>query len=268
MIRGLYTSASGMLVQQTNQDVIANNLANVNTPSYKKDMAVFRAFPEMLIRRMADFSPPEPGQTEKNPVIGRLGTGATPDGIMTDFSYSGVRVTDNPTDLALNGKGYFVVNTPDGERYTRNGQFSVRADGTVVSPDGYQLLGQKGPIVVPANAKIHVDANGRIFNGDQELDQLRIMGFDEPVAGQEPILEKQGDSLFRLSGQQQGNGTLREMTAGETEVKSGSLELANVNVVQEMVQMISAARAYEANQKAIQAQDGTLDKACGELGRA
>ncbi|MTV49592.1 flagellar basal-body rod protein FlgF [Heliobacillus mobilis] len=267
MIRGLYTSASGMLAQQANQDVIANNLANVNTASYKKDRAVFQAFPEMLIRRIADFSPPAPGEIEKNPIIGRLGTGATLDRIWTDTSYTGVRNTDVPTDVAIVGQGYFVVNTPDGERYTRNGQFKVRPDGTLVTSDGLEVQGQNGSIVVPSSTSIRIDENGRILNGTQEIAQLRIVGFDEAQASQNLPIEKQGDSLYRPS-QQNGAGGLQNLPQGQIQIKSGALELSNVNVVQEMVQMISATRAYEANQKAIQAQDGTLEKTCGELGKA
>ncbi|MZP43142.1 flagellar hook-basal body complex protein [Heliobacterium gestii] len=267
MIRGLYTSAAGMLVQQTNQDVIANNLANVNTVSFKKDRAVFREFPEMLIRRMHDLSPGEPGQAEKNPVIGRLGTGAVVDAIWTDTSNPGVRVTQNPTDLAILGRGFFVVNTPEGERYTRDGQFSLRADGALVTAEGYAVQGTAGDITVPSGGAIRIDSEGRVFSGDNEVAQLRVVGYDELAPGQEPPLLKAGDSLYRLN-QQGAGGGLRDLAAGEREIKPGALELANVNVVQEMVQMITASRAYEANQKAIQSQDSTLEKACGELGKA
>ncbi|ABZ83458.1 flagellar basal-body rod protein, putative [Heliomicrobium modesticaldum Ice1] len=266
MIRGLYTSASGMLVQQTNQDVTANNLANVNTVSFKKDRAVFRGFPEMLIRRMHDFSPAEPGQAEKNPLIGRIGTGAVVDAIWTDPTSAGLRVTQNPTDLAIIGRGYFVVMGPDGEeRYTRNGQFSLRADGTLVTTEGFAVQGTAGAIRIPQGGNLRIDSDGRIFSGDTEVAQLRIVGYDE-TPGQAPPLVKAGDSLYRLNEQGDGGG-VRDLAIGEREIRSGALELANVNVVQEMVQMISAARAYEANQKAIQSQDGTLEKACTELGR-
>ncbi|MZP29542.1 flagellar hook-basal body complex protein [Heliobacterium undosum] len=266
MIRGLYTSASGMLIQQTNQDVTANNLANVNTVSFKKDRAVFREFPEMLIRRMHDFSPSEAGQAEKNPVIGRVGTGSVVDAIWTDPSNPGVRVTQNPTDLAIMGRGYFVVNTPEGERYTRNGQFTLRSNGALVTADGYAVQGTAGDVNVPQGGSLRIDSDGRVFSGDVEVAQLRIVGVDDAAPDQAPPLLKAGESLYRLNEQGAGGG-VRDLAVGETEIKSGALELANVNVVQEMVQMITASRAYEANQKAIQSQDGTLEKACGELGR-
>lgn len=266
-----------MMVQQINQDVVANNLANVNTTGYKKDRAVVRSFPEMLMRRMHDFSPPEPGQTEPNPIIGRLGTGAVVDRIWTDHSHSGLRVTNTPTDLAIIGRGYFVVNTPDGERYTSNGQFTTRPDGTLVTSEGYEVQGQNGNITVPQGRTYSVDSTGRVLSDGQEIGRLRLVGFDELAQGQESPISKQGDSLYRLAnqqgvgqpgGQQGGGPALRELLPNEMEIQAGALETSNVNAVQEMVQMIALSRAYESNQKAIQAQDGTLEKACGELGRA
>ncbi|MDD2421355.1 MAG: flagellar hook-basal body protein [Heliobacteriaceae bacterium] len=268
MIRGLYTAAAGMLVQQTNQDVVANNLANADTTAFKKDRVLVRSFPEMLIHRLADFSPPGPGFKNSPPLLGRLGTGAVVDGIWTDPAYQGVRVTGRPLDVALTGEGYFVVNTPEGERYTRKGDFTIRADNVLATPEGYAVQGQAGDIVLPPETGCHIDPAGRVWAGEREIDSLRLVAFDP--AGQEAALTKQGDSLYRLADQAgggPGGAAARELAPAEGRVQPEALEAANVNIVQEMTAMIVLARAYEANQKAVQAMDGTLEKACNDLGR-
>ncbi|KAB2953793.1 flagellar hook-basal body protein [Heliorestis acidaminivorans] len=289
MIRGLYTSASGMLVQQHNQDVTANNLANVNTNAFKKDQAVFQAFPDMLLSRINDISPAVPGPSAGpvNPagrpvLLGRLGTGATLDEISTNFTAGMVTITDTPTDLAIVGEGFFVVDTPEGERYTRNGHFTFRNDGTLTTQEGYEVQGQNGSVVIPVGSDYTIDTEGRILVEGAQLDSLRFITYNDPVGpenaaagiqagplevGQPPALLKMGDSLYRIN-EAEGAPAIREMEIGEVQVRIGALERSNVNVIQEMVQMISASRAYEANQKSIQAQDGTLDKAVNELGRA
>ncbi|WP_438266911.1 flagellar hook-basal body protein [Heliorestis convoluta] len=280
-----------MLVQQKNQDVIANNLANVNTNAYKKDQAIFRAFPEMLLSRVNDISPTEPGHPGPiNPPgrpmpLGRLGTGATLDEIHTSKAPGMVTVTDEPTDLAIIGDGYFVVNTPEGERYTRNGHFTFRNDGTLITQEGYEVQGQNGNITIPTDSEFTIDRAGRILIEGEEIDNLRFVSYNDPPEdeaalaaarageapalppmGQPPALLKAGDSLYRPS-ELEGAPALRDMEAGEISLRIGALERSNVNTIHEMVTMISASRAYEANQKAIQAQDGTLDKAVNELGR-
>jgi len=259
MIRGLYTSASGMVVEQNRNDTIANNLANVNTAGYKKDIAAFRAFPEMLIQRLNDpekipgVNPAgQPVMPNRNPVIGTLGTGAVVDEIFTSHAMGALKQTGANLDFALGSDGYFVVNTPQGERYTRNGSFKLDAAGYLVTSEGYQVMGQAGPIRIQGD-KITVDEGGTVRIDGNEVDTLRVVDFADKRA-----MTKVGDSLFS------GNGAA---AARQVKVLQGYQETSNVNPISEMVNMITVMRSYEANQKAVQSHDNLLGKAVNEVGR-
>ena len=140
MIRGLYTGASGMIAESMRTDVTSNNLANANTAGFKKDVAVMKDFASMLITRINDGA--------EAPVIGSLGIGAGVDEVATMHSMGAVRTTGNDFDLALEGKGFFAVETPRGIRYTRNGTFVKNARNELVTQDGYRVLGENGPITI------------------------------------------------------------------------------------------------------------------------
>ncbi|WP_371363143.1 Flagellar basal-body rod protein FlgG [Sporomusa rhizae] len=244
MIRGIYTSASGMLAETTRADTIANNLANGNTAGYKKDIAVSKDFASLLIRRIND------GQDAPN--IGTLGIGAMIDEIATIHTTGSVRPTDNPLDLAIEGKGFFAVETPAGIRFTRNGSFTRSAQGELVTAEGHRVLGKNGAIRLPAG-KLSVDDTGVMKVDGVEIGQLRVDEF-----ANERQLVKEGSSLYRAP----NNG---QPATGR--VVQGSLEMSNVNIVSEMVNMISGYRAYEVNSKTIQTHDQLLDKAVNEVGR-
>jgi len=255
MIRGIYTSGSGMLAESLRTDVIANNLANADTVGYKKDVAVSKDFRSLLIRRIND------GQDQ--PVIGSLGTGAMVDEVATNHTTGSMRPTGNNLDLAIEGSGFFAIQTPNGVRYTRNGSFTLSAQGDLVTHDGNRVLGTGGPINL-ANAKqLSVADDGRIMiredvqggAADTEAGTLQIVSFAD-----ERQLVKEGSTLFKANpGAQQAPATVL--------VRSGSLEQSNVNVVTEMVNMISGYRAYEFNSKAVQAHDELLDKAVNDVGK-
>lgn len=254
MIRGLYTAASGMLGEVTRTDVISNNLANVNTTGFKKDRAVFRAFPAMDTYRVDD--PVTAGldrAIDPKPFIGVLGTGVQVDEVNTDFSQGGIRVTSNPLDIAIRGEGFFELETPDGVRHTRDGSFSMDREGFIVSKDGYRVLGQNGPIRLLQNMDMVIDAHGQVITDGQILDRLRLVTFDD--FGQ---LVKQGDNLY-LSTAQPGEA--------DGDVVQGALEDANLNTITEMVDLITAFRAYEASQKVIKTHDETLEKAVNDIAR-
>lgn len=274
MIRGLYTAASGMIMEQTRNDTIANNLANVNTAGYKKDVAVFQTFPEMLISRLGDVDK-QPIEVEgaetlqKPPVIGTLGTGVRVDGIYQIHKEGPLRETGAPLDLALGGDGFFVIETPRGERYTRNGTFSLDSDGYLVTSEGRRVLGQGGAIQLqPPGAagegKVQVDAAGRVTVDGTLVDTLRVVEFADRRA-----LTKEGDSLFAAGTVQgvAGNAAPTLLTGDRLKVMQGYQEQSNVNSVSEMVEMITAMRSYEASQKAVQSEDHLLDKAVNEVGR-
>jgi len=272
MIRGWYTAASGMQAQQWRLDAVANNLANVNTDGYKRDVASFKAFPELLIRRMNDdgvhlipF-----GSADAAPIIGKMGTGVELNELYTSFEQGAFKETASDFDLALDGKGFFCVDTPWGERYTRNGSFHLGKEGYLMTKEGYPVLGENGPIMVKAN-NFQIDQEGRIWVNAAISDDPEVMVSREGNTWEEPMLldilkivefevdrylQKQGSSLYRES-DTSGPAMVIE---GERRpvVVQGFLEAANVDPVVEMVQMIEINRSYEANQKIIQAHESAL----------
>lgn len=257
MIKGLYTAASGMVMEQTRNDTIANNLANVNTAGYKKDLAVFRTFPEMLLARLTDADKTQGTESEKPPkpvLIGGVGTGVRVDEIVQIHKLGPMRQTNAPLDLALGGEGFFAIATPQGERYTRNGSFSMDGDGYLVTTEGRNVLGQRGAIRVQGQ-EIVVDAQGGVKVDGQLVDTLKIVDFADKRS-----MTKEGDSLY--AGTQPVT-----LTPNQLNVLQGFQEQSNVNAVTELVNMITAMRSYEANQKAIVAEDQLLDKAVNEVGR-
>ena len=246
MIRGLYTSASGMLAAQTQSEIIGDNVSNVKTPGYKEKLASDISFPSMLIERMGGNQATEAVQ------IGRLGTGVGVDSVTLSNLQGVIQTTDVKTDLALTTPGYFVVQTPGGERYTRNGHFQLDANGTLLSPDGYALLGEKGPIG-PLSSEFSVKADGTIMDKGQSVDRLRVVEIPADA------LKREGQSLYSSSQPIQASTN--------AQVLQGSIEASNVDVSGQMVQMMTVMKAYEANQKVIQTEDSMLDKAVNEVGK-
>ncbi len=255
MIRGWYISASGMNAQQNRLDTIANNLANVDTTGFKKDIPVSKSFSDLLIRRtVADgvYSTPE-GSYDVGPIIGGLGLGVETNELFTDFDQGSFKSTDTGTDLALGGKGFFVVQTPDGERFTRNGNFTLGKEGILLTKEGYPVMGENGPISVE-DERFFVNQDGMVINRENNdvADRLKIVRFEN-----ERYLKKQGSSMWNTN-EIAGNYHIAEGNE-RPKVLQGYTETSNVNVVNEMVQMIEVNRAYEANQKSIQTQDDMMD---------
>lgn len=281
MVRGIYTGASSMAAQQHRMDALANNLANVDTDGYKRDQAVFKAFPELLIRRLRDDSvyrlPPSGnhpilGSVDAAPVVGRLGTGVELNEIYTDFTDGELQQTENPFDLALVGEGFFVVDTPYGERFTRNGSFILGPEGLLVTKEGYPVLGENGPIslkennfvidesgVVYQNAAFADDPNRLVtmtentWDETEQIDRLQLVSFRELR-----YLRKQGSSLWIDT---EDSGDARRLVGDDRPtVLQGYLEGSNVNPVREMVELIEVNRSYEASQKVVQSQDQATDQ--------
>lgn len=246
MIRGLYTAATGMISESIRTDVISNNIANVNTTGYKKDEAINTDFASVLLKRVND------GEVKE---VGKLGRGTVVSDVVVSQNQGAVRKTDNDFDLAIDGKGFFVIDTPKGERYTRNGSFMRSSNGELVTSDGYKVMGNAGAITVSENAEFTVSPTGEIVVDGVATDNLRMVDFAEGVK-----LDKEGSSLFKAPA-----GTRTNEATGT--VIQGSIEMSNVNVVGEMVKLITAYRAYETNAKAVQSQDSMLDKAVNEVGK-
>ncbi|MDR2481500.1 MAG: flagellar hook-basal body protein [Spirochaetaceae bacterium] len=273
MIRTWYTGASGMRAQQWRLDSTANNLANVDTDGYKRDISTFKAFPEMLMRRMNDdgvYLIPPFGSGDMAPIIGKLGTGVEFNELYTNFEQGAPKESGNDFDLMLDGHGFFSVETPYGERYTRNGSFHLGKEGYLETKEGYPVLGENGRLRVQSN-NFKVDKDGNVWvNAEYAddpsqmirredntwgeavlLDRLKIAGFE-----QERFLKKQGSSLYETS---EYSGEAEILPQGHRpQVLQGFTEASNVNAVLEMVNMIEVQRAYEANQKVIQSGDSML----------
>lgn len=245
MLNGIYTIARGMNAFQKENDVIANNLANISTAGFKGQQVVYQSFPEMLMSRMDE---------KGSHVIGTKGTGAQVIATYTNFQPGSMMKTDNPLDLAIEGSGFFAVETPTGVAYTRAGHFTMNELGQLATEEGYLLLGENGPIQTMGRA-ISVGEDGSILVAGLQEDQLQLVDFAEPDQ-----LERQGYNLFRAP---QG----AQQTGATGAIRQGYIEASNINVILGMTQMIAATRLYEMSQKTIQAQDDTLAKAVNEVGR-
>lgn len=224
MERGLYIAASGMVAEQMRQDQIANDLANASTPGYKADRVTQRAFADLLLSNTAT------GQT-----VGGLTMGVAADRMVTDTSPQPVRDTGEPLDLAIVGDGWFGVQTPQGTRYTRNGQFTAAADGTLTDQLGNPVLGRNGQ-------PVKVDGSGHVNASD-----VGVFAVQDPA--------KQGDNLFGGSAGGSATGTVR----------TGALEGSGVDPARTMVDMIASFRAFEAGQRAIQTIDESLHKTATQV---
>jgi flagellar basal-body rod protein FlgG len=269
-----------MRAQQWRLDTVANNLANVDTDGYKRDVAAFKSFPELLLRRTDDdgvYRHPF-GSADAAPIMGKLGMGVELNELYTNFDQGAMKETQNDFDIALDGKGFFAVATPWGERYTRNGSFQLGKEGFLETKEGYPVLGEHGPLRVKAN-NFQVDKDGRVwinaaYADDPEimisrenntweetalLDTLRLVEFDL-----DRYLEKQGSSLYR---ERDTSGPAQVIEEGRPKVIQGFTEASNVDPVVEMVRMIEVNRAYEANQKIIQAGDTMLGTLINQVSR-
>lgn len=267
MLRGLYTGAAGMLATWSQVDVIANNLANVSTAGFKRDETVFRQFPAMEIRRTNDDVREVPaGTIDRRPAVGELGTGAAIDEIFTDFAQGSLRQTGNPLDLALDGAGFFAVETAQGMRYTRDGGFQVNREGYLTDSHGNLVqaelaAGGTGPLQL-TSTMVSVGSDGTVAQGDptqgaqQVLGRLILQAFDPPRA-----LRKTGDNLYEAPAGVNGQ-------RAQAAVKQGYVEQSNVNAIQEMVRLIEANRLFGIEEKIITTHDGLLNKALNEIPRS
>lgn len=278
MVRGLYTGASGMIAQEARLDAIANNLANVDKTAYKKDLTLFKAFPDMIIRRLNDdgLGITPAGSYDTMPFVGKLGTGVEVNEVYTLYDQGSLMRTENPFDVALDGKGFFAVMTERGERYTRNGAFTLNKDGILVTHNGLPVLGENGIIKLQKNNFIINERGEILVNAALSLEPTDLVGmtqnnWEQPVVIDklkivdfENIreLKKEGESLYRDT---EYSGPA--LPAEEYKVVQGFLEKSNVNAVREMVDMIEVQRSYEANQKAMLTHDQELGRLINEVAR-
>ncbi len=256
MVRGLYTSAVGMMTQMQKMDVVSNNIANSDTVGFKKDTVVVRSFSEELSKRLDD---PKYRLIKFNQGIGNMSLGVFVDEVYTDFSTGSFEETNGSLDCAISGEGFFAINVTNRngdtvERYTRDGSFTLDSENNLRTNDGNYVVGEGGNINIP-NGVISIDAKGNIFSNNEFVDRIKIVDFSNKES-----LRKVGDNLYETIDESQE----QDFTGS---VIQNRLEGSNVNSVQEMVKMISLARNYEANQKMIQTHDSTLNRAVNDIGR-
>lgn len=254
MMRALNTAGTGMVSQQMNLDIISNNLANVNTTAFKSQHADFQ---DLMYQTFRASGAATGGET-RIPQSAQIGLGSRFSASTTSFSAGSLQPTGSPTDMAINGDGFFQIRLPSGETgYTRDGSFKRDLNGLVVTSDGYPLVPE---ITVPAGARaLTISPEGAVSailpgnNDATELGNIEVAVFTNPAG-----LTRMGQNIY-LAGGASGEATpVTPGTEGSGSIQQSFLEGSNVQVVEEMVKMIVAQRAYEINSKAIQTSDDML----------
>ncbi|MEG9296074.1 flagellar hook-basal body protein [Mangrovibacillus sp. Mu-81] len=276
MFRGFYTVASGMIAQQRKTEMLTNNMANANTPGYKADQASMRAFPEMLLERLDSAQVPTERKLSLpfNQTVGTLNTGVYMQETVPKFLQGDIRETGRKADIALvngnmpadeesgmPGSVFLTVEGADGPRYTRNGNLTVNGNGFLTTNSGHYVLNENGGRIQLETDDFKVGETGEILVDDTAVARLAI-GFSENPN----TMIKQGDGLFATD----GNVPLQNAYEADGVVfstKQGYLERSNVDASRTMTDMMTAYRAFEANQKVLQAYDRSMEKAANEIGR-
>ncbi|MDD4074941.1 MAG: flagellar basal-body rod protein FlgF [Eubacteriales bacterium] len=252
MIRGLYIAGTGMLTQRNKMDVITNNLTNADTIGFREESMLSRTFEDMLLDREND-----PAVLRQDRQVGPLSTGTHIDEINISFGQGAPEETGLTTDMAIEGDGFFVVNTPAGDRYTRAGNFTLDAQGVLRDVLGNPVQGENGNITLTSDHFV-VRSDGTIFDevtGNQ-VARLRIVEFTN-----EDNLREQAGNLFYVY----QDAGMRD--AENSAVLQGYIESSNVNIANQMVSMIIASRAYETSQRVAGMIDQTLDAAVNDIAR-
>ncbi len=233
MLKGISMAALAMKNQVARNDMIANNLANTNTAGFKKDIAVFQ---------------------QDNGAAEDSGSSII---LAASFEQGPVTRTDRPLDVAIQGDGFFVVETDEGDRYTRAGSFAVNSEGVLTTVEGDIVASSSGSIQIPPG-EIDISREGQVRVNGADAGRIRVVNFEDCSK-----LEKIGSSLWKAP-DDLSPGDLAEE---ETELLSGFLESSNVEVITQMTEMISALKAYEISQKALKSEDQVLGKLIETVGR-
>lgn len=250
MVKGLYTSYTGLVNQQKRLDIVSNNLANSTTTGYKKEGMTTQSFDSVYGIKVKDAT-----VNYVNQNIGNLSLGAKIGETYRSWEQGAFQSTGSTYDFALSGKGFFSISFTNkaGETstlYTRDGSFQMNSEGYLVTKDGDYVLGESGdPIQLPTNiGELSVEPTGEIYAGDEYVDTFALVDFEDY-----DYIEAYGENLYRAV----EGATLKDSDAI---VNQGYLEASNINVVEEMVDMINIAREFESNQKIINTIDDMLSK--------
>ncbi|TWT03687.1 flagellar hook-basal body protein [Planomicrobium sp. CPCC 101079] len=277
MFRGLYTATSGMMAHNRKQQVLTNNLSNANTPGFKQDQTVLRAFPEQLLSAMGKGTAMQSGSQK----IGTLNTGVYAQEGIPSFTQGALKETGNSTDISLmsemlpvnpetgqKGTIVYAVRTENGEvRYTQNGQFTVDQDGFLRTSDGHSVLNQDLTPINVISKEFTVQNDGQITLENGASPGSLWIGYTENPAQ----LVKEGQGLLRWDGAEadapQSVEDVPLLNDSASFVQQGYLEQSNVDLTTTMTEMMSTYRGFESNQKVIQAYDRSMEKAVNEIGR-
>ena len=266
MFKGFYTAASGMIAQQRRTEVITNNMANVNTAGFKQDGSTVRSFPEMLLSKYDQYTVPtqDPLKLVNGQKIGSISTGIYMQETVPLFTQGALKETGFTTDMALldvnvgeNGAFFFTVEGANGPLYTKNGNFTLDGAGYLTTASGMYVLDENDQRIQLSSDQFTVNSTGQISGANGELYQLGI-GY----ASNTNDLIKQGDNLYYLE-----NDQVADLAGLSFAVQQGYLEGSNVDMEGQMTELLTAYRAFEANQKVLQAYDKSMDKAANEIGR-
>jgi flagellar basal-body rod protein FlgF len=237
----LLVSLSQQLAAYRSMDVIANNLANLSTPAFKREAVKFEEFVQQV----------QPSEDQIGPQTVSF---VQDTGVVRDLSEGRLERTGAPYDLAINGKGYFVVQTAAGDRYTRNGHLTLNGDGQLITDSGDAIQGDGGPITITADdGDIHVATDGTVSGKQGQIGKLRVVDF-----ANERTLQKEGDSLYSTA--------QSPTTVANAKIMQGTLETSNVEPVIEISRMIDVMRAYQATATLAQSQDDLKRQAIDKLG--
>jgi flagellar basal-body rod protein FlgG len=245
MIKGIYSSAVGLFQSsEIKQNAMANNIANLSTPGFKRDSVFYRD----LVRSTAS-----------------LRKGGYPDWYKerveetyTDFDQGQLQQTDQPLDIAIFGEGFFTVSTPHGVLYTRNGAFSTNVQRILVNSVGHPVLGESGTITIPQDARtITISKEGEIFVDGVSIDRLKLVDFPKPYS---LVKDPSGGGFVARP------GTEEQPVGDDTTIVQGALESSNSLGIHEMVGLMESYKNYESSQRAIQIQNETLGRAINDVG--
>ncbi|MCL2611025.1 MAG: flagellar hook-basal body protein [Defluviitaleaceae bacterium] len=257
MIRALYTSAQAMNTQIQSMDVIANNIANVNTTGFRTSTVVTQSFPQLLMQSM-NMSVGEAPFRDRT--IGGMTLGTTISDVSVNFTNGAFEMTAGELDLAIQGDGFFTVEAigRNGEAitmFTRAGSFAISSDNFLVNQSGYRILDDSGNAIQIPNGTIEISPSGVVTVNSTNIATLGITAFED-----NSLLRQHGYTLFTAL-----DGAVQVPFAGQ--VYQGHLERSNVNIIREMVNMVNVSRKYEINSRLIGMHDTTLGQAVNEIAR-
>ena len=242
MVQGLTLATQGMTLMTQKQDQITNNLANMNTTGYKGSGLFVKSFEKYL------------ANSQREPFANRE---IKADEVFVDYSEGPTIKTGNDLDCAVKGSGFFTVMTASGPRYSRNGNFQVAKDGFLVNGDGNKILGNDGFIKFDGKGEIRFNRDGEVLQGNESKGTLKIVDFPKPYK-----MLREGSSYFNPH-----PDSGKPVASSGYTIEQGFVEGSNVSPIRSMIEMIATYRTYESDQKALHAQDETLEKAVNVVGK-